>query len=114
MEVCGTHTHNIFQFGIPSILPPNIELVSGPGCPVCVTSPAYIDMAAKLALQKNAAVYAFGDMIRVPGHKTSLQKAKAEGGDVRIMYSPSDVLKTAKRVTHFSIVKSLHLLLQIH
>lgn len=97
MEVCGTHTHNIFRYGIPAILPSSITLISGPGCPVCVTPAEYIDRAAKVSLQEGCTLCTFGDMVRVPGHKTSLSDAKAAGGSVKIMYSPMEVLDWAKK-----------------
>ena len=97
MEVCGTHTHNISRFGIPSLFPPEISLISGPGCPVCVTPAGYIDRAAELSLTPGCTVLSFGDMIRVPGNRTSLQKAKAEGGSIALMYSPMEALEYAKR-----------------
>lgn len=91
MEVCGTHTHSIFEYGIRELLPPSVTLISGPGCPVCVTPAGYIDRAVALAQQPNSVVCTFGDMIRVPGHTLSLAEASARGGSVRIMYSPADV-----------------------
>ena len=96
MEVCGTHTHEIFRLGIRNILPENIELISGPGCPVCVTPVGYIDEAIYLALEKNAIICTFGDLIRVPGTKLSLAAARAEGAAVKMVYSPLDSLKIAK------------------
>lgn len=95
MEVCGTHTHSIFQYGIPAILPQNISLISGPGCPVCVTPAEYIDRAAAFSLKENVVLCTFGDMVRVPGKITSLAAAKAQGGEVRVMYSPMDILSWA-------------------
>ena len=95
MEVCGTHTHEISRLGIPSLLPENLSLLSGPGCPVCVTPAAYIDEAAEIALRPGHTLLSFGDMLRVPGNKTSLLLAKAAGGSVQLMYSPMDVLKYA-------------------
>ncbi len=97
MEVCGTHTHQISRFGIPSLLPENIELISGPGCPVCVTPAGYIDRAAEIATRPGCTVLSYGDMIRVPGNKTSLLAAKAAGGSVLLMYSPMDALRHAAR-----------------
>lgn len=97
MEVCGTHTNSIFKFGIPDILPPNIRLISGPGCPVCVTPASFIDRAAEISKQKGCALYTFGDMIRVPGSRTSLMQAKAEGGSVQMLYSPLDIIDRAER-----------------
>ena len=96
MEVCGTHTHEIFKLGIRSLLPENIELISGPGCPVCVTPVGYIDEAVMLALEKNAVICTFGDLIRVPGTKMSLADARSRGGDIRMVYSPMDALDLAK------------------
>lgn len=95
MEVCGTHTHAIFEYGIRGLLSPRITLVSGPGCPVCVTPAAYIDRAADYALQSGNALCTFGDMLRVPGERGNLLEAKASGGDVRMMVSPMDALKWA-------------------
>jgi hydrogenase expression/formation protein HypD len=97
MEVCGTHTHSISKFGIPALFPENISLISGPGCPVCVTPAGYIDQAAELSLKPGCTVLSYGDMIRVPGSRTSLLKAKAEGGSVKLMYSPMEALEYAKR-----------------
>ncbi len=95
MEVCGTHTQSISKYGIPALLPANISLLSGPGCPVCVTPAGYIDQAVELSLWPNSTVLSFGDMWRVPGQKMSLLQAKAEGGSVGLMYSPMDALKEA-------------------
>lgn len=97
MEVCGTHTHSIFQYGIPAILPAAVSLISGPGCPVCVTPAGFIDRAAQVSMQEGCTLCTFGDMIRVPGNNTSLLNAKASGGAVKMMYSPMDVLDWAKR-----------------
>lgn len=96
MEVCGTHTHEIFRQGIRQLLPESIELISGPGCPVCVTPVGYIDEAVMLALEKGVKIFTFGDLIRVPGTEKSLAEARQEGGDVRIAYSPMDALDYAK------------------
>ena len=95
MEVCGTHTRQISAFGIPALLPPNLSLISGPGCPVCVTPARYIDQAAALSLRPNATLLSFGDLWRVPGRGTSLMKARAQGGCVELMYSPMDALQKA-------------------
>ncbi|SLM30174.1 protein required for maturation of hydrogenases [Desulfamplus magnetovallimortis] len=97
MEVCGTHTMSIFRHGIPSVLPRGIELLSGPGCPVCVTAQQDIDAFVELALQKNVIVTTFGDLMRVPGRSSSLQQEKAGGREVRIVYSVFDALKTAQQ-----------------
>jgi hydrogenase expression/formation protein HypD len=94
MEVCGTHTVAIRRAGIQQLLPAGVRLVSGPGCPVCVTPDSYIDEAVFLARQ-GFIVATFGDMVRVPGSDTSLQREKADGADVRIVYSPLDALAIA-------------------
>ena len=96
MEVCGSHTHAIAKYGIRDILSPSIELLSGPGCPVCVTPTAYIDKLIELSLQENTTVATFGDLLRVPGSKESLNEAKGRGGSVEMVYSPMDVLGLAK------------------
>ena len=97
MEVCGTHTHEIFRLGIRKILPPNIVLISGPGCPVCVTPAGYIDEALFLSLEKKACICTFGDLIRVPGTEKSLAKARAEGAEIKTVYSPLDALEIAEK-----------------
>jgi len=94
MEVCGTHTMEIFRTGIKDLLPENIELISGPGCPVCVTPQSYIDYAIEIA-KKGATILTFGDMLRVKGSSMSLEDIKAEGADIRIIYSPLDCKKIA-------------------
>jgi hydrogenase expression/formation protein HypD len=96
MEVCGGHTMSIQKFGIPSLLPENIKLVSGPGCPVCVSSRNFIDHAIALSKIKNVIIATFGDLIRVPGSYSSLEKEKAAGADVRIVYSPLTAVQLAK------------------
>jgi hydrogenase expression/formation protein HypD len=96
MEVCGTHTMAIFKYGIRELLPENIKLISGPGCPVCVTPAYYINSAVALAKQKGVILTTFGDMMRVPGSGSTLLTEKALGADVRIVYSPLDSLKIAK------------------
>ena len=95
MEVCGTHTHEIFRLGIRSILPENIELISGPGCPVCVTPVTFIDEAIWLALEKQAVICTFGDLIRVPGTKMSLAGARAQGAKIKVVYTPLDAAEYA-------------------
>ena len=95
MEVCGTHTMALSRFGIRNILPEGIRLVSGPGCPVCVTPVSYINAALELARHPKTIIATFGDMIRVPGTESSLQREKAMGADIRIVYSPLDALKIA-------------------
>jgi hydrogenase expression/formation protein HypD len=113
MEFCGGHTHAILRFGIPDLLPPTVELRSGPGCPVCVTAAADLDRAIALAQVEDVILTTFGDMIRVPGSKNAtrndpaqnistrnapatLAQAKAEGADVRVVYSPLDALRIAR------------------
>ena len=96
MEVCGTHTVAIFRHGIRSLLPEGLRLLSGPGCPVCVTSIKDIDTAIAIARKEDAILTTFGDMMRVPGGKQSLMEVRAEGADIRIVYSPLDSLKIAK------------------
>ena len=96
MEVCGTHTVSIFRSGIRQILPENVELVSGPGCPVCVTNDDYIDKAIAYSKQKNFIVATFGDMLKVPGSRSSLSNASAEGAEIKIVYSPLDCIKLAQ------------------
>ncbi len=104
MEICGTHTMAIFRHGIRSLLPETIELVSGPGCPVCVTAMEEIDRAVKLARTKGVIVTTFGDMIRVPGSESSLQKAQAEGAIVKMVYSTFDALKIASKNRESEVV----------
>ena len=96
MEVCGTHTVEIFRHGIRSVIPTTISLLSGPGCPVCVTSIRDVDAAISIAKQTNTVLVTFGDMMRVPGGNQSLMEARSEGADVRVMYSPMDALKLAQ------------------
>ncbi len=95
MEVCGSHTMAIGRYGIRALLPGNVRLVSGPGCPVCVTDPGYIDAAVELA-GRGAIIATFGDMVRVPGSSSSLAACRAAGGDVRVCYSPSVAFDLAK------------------
>jgi len=96
MEICGGQTHSIVKFGLDQLLPSKITLVHGPGCPVCVTPLELIDKAIEVASLKNVIFCSFGDMLRVPGSQKDLLSVKAEGGDVRIVYSPLDALKLAK------------------
>ncbi len=97
MEVCGTHTSSIFKNGIRSLISPKIRLISGPGCPVCVTSPAYIDKLVEYSLKENHCVLTFGDMMKVKGSKLSLTGAKAAGAVVQILYSPLTALELARK-----------------
>ena len=96
MEVCGTHTVAIFRHGIRDLLPEGIQLLSGPGCPVCVTSIRDVDTVIEISRSRDVIITTFGDMMRVPGKSKSLFYAKSEGGDIRIVYSPLDALKIAK------------------
>ena len=96
MEVCGGHTHAIYRFGLKDLLPPNIELVHGPGCPVCVLPMGRIDDGLSMTEDPNVIFTAFGDMMRVPGTHGSPLEYKARGADVRIVYSPADALKLAQ------------------
>ncbi|MEN3013217.1 MAG: hydrogenase formation protein HypD [Endomicrobiia bacterium] len=105
MEVCGTHTMQISKYGIRKLLPKNIKLISGPGCPVCVTSLEFIDKAIYIARNFNNVIIAtFGDLFRVPGSESSLEKEKAEGKDIRILYSPYEVLTLAKENLNKNVV----------
>lgn len=104
MEVCGTHTMSIFRFGLRDLLPQNIRLISGPGCPVCVTPNEYIDKAIAIANMKDVAIATFADMLKVPGTQSSLEKAKASGADVRMVYSSLDALEMAQKEPGKNIV----------
>ncbi len=108
MEICGGQTHTIIKYGIDSLLPSGITLVHGPGCPVCVTPLEFIDKAIEVASHPGVIFTSFGDMLRVPGSKKDLLSVKADGGDVRIVYSPLDCLKIAtenpnKKVVFFAV-----------
>jgi hydrogenase expression/formation protein HypD len=104
MEFCGGHTVAIFRFGIRQVLPKTIEMVSGPGCPVCVTATSDIDKSIALAEIPGVVVATFGDMLKVPGSRSSLQKARAAGADIRMVYSPLDALKIASENPGKSVV----------
>jgi hydrogenase expression/formation protein HypD len=95
-HVCGTHEWTITHFGLRSLLPENVEVIAGPGCPVCIVPAADIDEAVQLA-QKGVVITCFGDVLRVPGSQSSLLEAKAAGADVRIVYAVSDAVEMAKR-----------------
>lgn len=95
MEVCGTHTTAIFRFGLRSVLSPNIKLISGPGCPVCVTPADYIDRAVAVSRTPGVITATFGDMLRVPGSRSSLEKERAAGGNIVTVYSTDDALGLA-------------------
>lgn len=97
MEVCGGHTHAIFKFGLHDLLPPQVRMLHGPGCPVCVTPRSRVEMAIALARQPGVILTSFGDMLRVPGRRTSLLAARAAGADVRMVYSALDALEIARQ-----------------
>jgi hydrogenase expression/formation protein HypD len=96
MEVCGGHTHSIFKYGIEELLPDSVELIHGPGCPVCVMPKGRLDDAIAISSNDNVIFVTFGDAMRVPGSKTSLLQARAQGADIRMVYSPLDSLQLAK------------------
>lgn len=98
MEFCGGHTHAVFRYGLPALLPPNIELIHGPGCPVCVLPVSRLEQALELARQPDVILCSYGDMLRVPaGRGQSLLKAKADGADIRMLYSPLEALELAQQ-----------------
>lgn len=96
MEICGGQTHAIMRYGLEELLPPDVELVHGPGCPVCVTPVELVDAAIAIASRPDVTFCSFGDMLRVPGSAKDLLTVKSQGGDVRIVYSPMDALKLAE------------------
>jgi hydrogenase expression/formation protein HypD len=104
MEVCGSHTMAFFRSGVRGILPPNVKLLSGPGCPVCVTPARELDTMIAFAEVPGVTVATFGDMLRVPGSRGSLQDARARGADVRVVYSPMDALGIAEQEPAASVV----------
>ena len=104
MEICGGQTHTIVKFGIEDLLPPEITLVHGPGCPVCVTPLEIIDKAVAIASRPDCVFTSFGDMLRVPGSTKDLLSVKASGGDVRIVYSPLDAVSLASRFPDKKVV----------
>jgi hydrogenase expression/formation protein HypD len=95
MEVCGTHTMAVFRHGLRSLLPTSIKLISGPGCPVCVTPVQFIDRAVALARRRDVVVSTFGDLLRVPGSSSTLERERSAGADVRVVYSPIEALSAA-------------------
>ncbi|MEA2047703.1 MAG: hydrogenase formation protein HypD [Campylobacterota bacterium] len=108
MEVCGGHTHTIMKYGLPQLMPENINFIHGPGCPVCIMPKERIDHAYILAMQEDVVLVTLGDMIKVPGSNGSLQDARSKGADVRFVYSPMECLKIAeenpdKKVIFFAI-----------
>ena len=104
MEFCGGHTHTLFKYGIEAMLPDNIEMVHGPGCPVCVLPMARVDDCVSIAEQPNVIFTTFGDAMRVPGTRKSLLQAKADGCDVRMVYSPMDALNLARQQPTHEVV----------
>src|SRR5258706_16093689 len=104
MEICGGQSHTIIKYGIDELLPPQVTLVHGPGCPVCVTPVEQIDKAIRIAAQPDVIFCSFGDMLRVPGTRHDLLSVKAAGGDVRVVYSPLDCLRLAAENPRRSVV----------
>lgn len=104
MEVCGSHTMAIAHYGLKELLPANINLISGPGCPVCVTSNSAIDKMIALSKMKDIIIATFGDMIRVPGSSLSLLEQKATGANIEIVYSPIDAIEIAKKYPNKEVV----------
>src|SRR5512136_2622112 len=104
MEICGGQTHAIVRHGLDQLLPPEIELVHGPGCPVCVTALETIDQALAIASRPDVIFTSYGDMLRVPGSGRDLFSIRAAGGDVRIVYSPLDALKIARENPEKTVV----------
>ena len=108
MEVCGGHTHTIMKYGLPQLMPKNINFIHGPGCPVCIMPKERIDHAYVLAMQEDVILVTLGDMIKVPGSNGSLQHARSKGADVRFVYSPMECIKIAeenrdKKIVYFAI-----------
>src|SRR6201981_3505118 len=104
MEICGGQTHTIMRYGLGELLPRQIELVHGPGCPVCVTPLETIDKSIALALRPEVTLVSYGDMLRVPGSHSDLFRAKAQGADIRIAYTPIEGVKIARRLPDRKIV----------
>jgi len=104
MEVCGGHTHTIMKFGLPQLLPDNVNFIHGPGCPVCIMPKERIDHAYVLSMQPNVILVTLGDMIKVPGSNGSLQDARAKGADVRFVYSPMECIKIAQENTDKKVI----------
>ncbi len=104
MEVCGTHTVSLFRSGVKSRLPANVKLISGPGCPVCVTSQGYIDTACEIARKDNVAICTYGDMVRVPGEKDSLELCRGGVAEIRVVYSARDAVKHAAEHPNKTVV----------
>ena len=104
MEVCGTHTMAAARFGLKSLLPPKVELISGPGCPVCVTAQSDLDAFLALGAEPQVVLVSFGDMLRVPGTNTSLEGLRAQGAEVRVVYSPLDAVELARQTPEKHLV----------
>jgi hydrogenase expression/formation protein HypD len=104
MEVCGTHTVSIFRSGLRGLLPPQIVLLSGPGCPVCVTPTSYIDHAIELGRRPGIIIATFGDMVKVPGSYSNLERERAKGADIRVVYSVTDAVKIAESAAQKKVV----------
>ncbi len=104
MEVCGGHTMAIYRFGIQSLVPDNIKLISGPGCPVCVSGIDFINRAIELSKIKDVIITTYGDLIRVPGSNSSLEKERSQGADIRIVYSTLEALNIARSNTNKSVI----------
>lgn len=104
MEVCGTHTVSLFRSGVKSLMPEGLRLISGPGCPVCVTAQGYIDAACSLADRKEVTICTYGDMVRVPGASGSLEERRAAGADILVVYSPRDAVQFAARHPERTVV----------
>src|SRR3990170_6454850 len=96
-HVCGTHEWTISHYGLRALLPESVDVIAGPGCPVCIVPAAEIDEAIKLVLEKNVTIATFGDLVRVPASEMSLQEARARGGDVRLVYSVIDAVEMAEK-----------------
>ncbi|MCX5704893.1 MAG: hydrogenase formation protein HypD [Candidatus Omnitrophica bacterium] len=104
MEVCGTHTQNFFRFGLDKMLPGNLRLIAGPGCPVCVSSQEYIDAAIALTRRKEVLILTFGDMLRIPGTLSTLENERARSGNIRVVYSPLESINVARANPDKSVV----------
>lgn len=104
MEVCGTHTNSFFRFGLGHLLPPELELLSGPGCPVCVTPNEIIDYAIEYSRQPGVVIATFGDMLKVPGSRSSLLKERSQGAEVRVVYAATDAVRLAEQMPDKKII----------
>lgn len=104
MEVCGTHTTSAFRCGLPSVIPPNVRLISGPGCPVCVTSQGDIDRLVDLGSRRDVVICTYGDMLRVPGRRGNLETARIHGGRIEVVYSSMDAVKLARKQADREVV----------